>query len=264
MQQTLESLPPVVFLGSFLALWLWEGFAGARRPARGPARKARNLALTAVNVGVSIAAGTVLVAASLWIAQRDWGLAGVDWPPWSTVLLGVLALDLTDYLRHRLTHNVPLLWRLHRVHHTDPQIDVTSSLRSHPLEQALRPLFEVTTIVLVGIAPLTLAVHALVQIATVLFQHANITLPLALDRAIAWITPTPAYHLVHHSRRQPQTDSNYGASLTLWDRLFGTLQPSDPRAHLGLDGFDAPRDQSLAGLLANPWRTPAETGAPAR
>src|SRR5262249_43608492 len=115
--------------------------------------------------------------------------------------------------------------------------------------------FEVTAIALVGIGPVTLAIAGLVQIATVFFQHANIALPAQLDRWIAWITPTPSYHVVHHSREQRQTDSNYGASFTLWDRIFGTYQHVDPHLRIGLDGFDAQRDKSLLGLLANPWRS---------
>src|SRR5262249_25053005 len=162
----------------------WERLGAARARVVEPGRKRRNLVLTVANVVVSAALASMLVAASLWVSQQKWGLAGTQWPAWLVVLLGVLALDLTEYLRHRVTHRLPWLWRLHRVHHTDAQIDVTSSLRSHPLEQALRPLFEVTAIALVGIGPVTLAIAGLVQIATVFFQHANIALPAQLDR---WI-----------------------------------------------------------------------------
>jgi sterol desaturase/sphingolipid hydroxylase (fatty acid hydroxylase superfamily) len=253
-----EQLPPIIFVLGFALIYLWEWFAGARSYIeRG--RQVRNLAFTALNFMLAGAIASVLVAASLWITQHGWGLAAIDGPTWLVVALGVLALDLTEYLRHRISHRVPWLWRLHRVHHTDRQIDVTSSLRSHPLEQALRPLFDATAILLVGIVPLALAVHALLQIATLLFQHANVALPAALDRWLAWITPTPAYHLVHHSRRRLQTDSNYGACFTLWDRLFGSFQPNDAELVLGLDGFDVAREQSVVGMLANPWREAARS-----
>jgi sterol desaturase/sphingolipid hydroxylase (fatty acid hydroxylase superfamily) len=255
MQESLERLPPLVFIVAFAGFLTWEWIDAARTAPSEHGRKRRNLALTAVNFLLAGAIATALVAASGWVAQDHWGLAGATWPQWLVVLLGVLALDLTEYARHRLSHRVPLLWRLHRVHHTDVQVDVTTSLRSHPLEQALRPLFDAAAVLIVGIGPLALAVHAVVQIATLLFQHANIALPPALDRALAWLIPTPAYHVVHHSRHRVQTDSNYGACLTIWDRLFGTFQPSAPRIALGLDGFDAPRDRSFVGLLANPWRS---------
>jgi len=254
MQESLERLPPLIFIVAFAAFWTWEWIDAARAASGERGRKGRNLALTGINFVLAGVIASILVAASAWVARQRWGLAGAEWPQWLVVLLGVLALDLTEYARHRISHRIPLLWRLHRVHHTDVQVDVTTSLRSHPLEQALRPLFDAAAVLLVGIGPLTLAVHALVQIATLLFQHANIALPPRLDRIIALLTPTPGYHVVHHSRRRFQTDSNYGACLTIWDRLFGTWQPSDSEIALGLDGFDAARDRSLVGLLANPWR----------
>jgi sterol desaturase/sphingolipid hydroxylase (fatty acid hydroxylase superfamily) len=260
MQAIIEHLPPILFVVAFAAFWTWEWIDAARATPGGGGRKGPNLALTAINFVLAGVIASILVAASGWVTQQRWGLAGLEWPQWLVVLLGVLALDLTEYARHRISHRIPLLWRLHRVHHTDVQVDVTTSLRSHPLEQALRPLFDAAGVLLVGIAPLTLAVHALLQIATLLFQHANIALPPRLDRFIALLTPTPAYHVVHHSRRRFQTDSNYGACFTIWDRMFGTLQPAAGEIPLGLDGFDAARDRSFAGLLANPWR---ETARPA-
>ncbi|HTT14087.1 MAG TPA: sterol desaturase family protein [Burkholderiaceae bacterium] len=255
MQEILERLPPLVFIVAFAGFWTWERIDAARAARGERGRKPRNLALTAINFVLGGVAATVLVTASGWVAGHRWGLAGLAWPQPLVVLLGVLALDLADYVRHRLSHRVPFLWRLHRVHHTDVQVDVTTALRSHPLEQALRPLFDLAALLALGIAPLAFAVHAAVQIATALFQHANIALPPALDRPLAWLTPTPAYHVVHHSRWRVQTDSNYSVCFTLWDRLFGTLQPGPAQIALGLDGFDTRRDRSLAGLLANPWRT---------
>ena len=259
MQENLERLPPLIFVVAFAAFWTWEWIDAARAAPGERGRKGRNLALTAINFVLAGVIASILVTASGWVAREHWALAGMEWPQWLVVLLGVLALDLTEYARHRISHRIPLLWRLHRVHHTDVQVDVTTSLRSHPLEQALRPLFDAAAVLLVGIGPLTLAVHALLQIATLLFQHANIALPPRLDRFIALLTPTPAYHVVHHSRRRLQTDSNYGACFTIWDRLFGTLQPTAPEISLGLDGFDAARDRSLVGLLVNPWREAARS-----
>jgi sterol desaturase/sphingolipid hydroxylase (fatty acid hydroxylase superfamily) len=255
MEAIVEKLPPLLFIVLYAGLWTCEAFAAARRSGVARHRRA-NLALTVVNFALAGAISTALVAASTWVSAHRWGLAGLDAPAWIAIVLGVLALDLTEYGRHRLSHHLPWLWRLHRVHHTDPQVDVTTSLRGHPLEQALRPLFDATAILLVGIGPQTLALHALLQIVTLLFQHANLPLPPALDRVVARLTPTPAYHLVHHSRRRPQTDSNYGACLTVWDRLFGTWQPVDPDLSIGLDGFDTARESGFLALLANPWRRP--------
>jgi sterol desaturase/sphingolipid hydroxylase (fatty acid hydroxylase superfamily) len=181
----------------------------------------------------------------------------VQWSPWLVVVAGVLLLDVTDYARHRASHHVRWLWRLHRVHHTDAQMDVTTSLRSHPVEQLLRPLFGVAAILMFGIGPLPLAVYSLLQIPVLLFQHANIRLPTALDRGLSWLIATPAMHLLHHSRHQPETDSNYATTLTLWDRLFGTFREPVATPTIGLDGFDDLSHQTILGMLSSPWREPA-------
>jgi sterol desaturase/sphingolipid hydroxylase (fatty acid hydroxylase superfamily) len=264
MQEIVERLPPIVFVLAFAGLWGWEFLAAARTSNAEPGRKRRNLTLSALNFILGGVVATLLVSAATWITARHWGLAALEGPQGLIIALGVLALDLTDYARHRVSHVLPWLWRLHRVHHTDAQVDITTSLRSHPIEPIVRCLFDAAAILSLGIGPLTLAVHAIVQIATLLFQHANVALPPALARRIAWLTPTPDYHLVHHSRRRKQTDSNFGACLTLWDRLFGTLEPAVAPQRLGLDGFDAVRDQTVAGMLATPWRQPGQAASATR
>jgi sterol desaturase/sphingolipid hydroxylase (fatty acid hydroxylase superfamily) len=145
------------------------------------------------------------------------------------------------------------LWRLHRVHHTDPRIDITTALRSHPVEQLLRPLFVVGAVIAFGIPPLAVLIYPLLGLPVLLFQHANVQLPASLDRALVWLVSTPSMHLVHHSRRTVETDSNYATGLTLWDRLFGTFSPSTAPRGIGLDGFDGPGQQTLLGMLRNPW-----------
>jgi len=193
-----------------------------------------------------------MLAASAWIAKTEWGLAA-----WAgsviAVVVGVLLLDMADYWRHRFSHRWPPLWRLHRLHHTDPRIDITTALRSHPIEQALRPLFIVGAIVAFGIPPLAVLIYPLLVLPVLLFQHANVRLPVSLDRVLVWLISTPSMHLVHHSRRPVETDSNYATGLTVWDRLFGTFSPSNSPHGIGLDGFDTPPQQTLRGMLRNPW-----------
>lgn len=256
MQEIVERLPPIVFVLAFASLWGWELLAAARTASVEPGRKRRNLTLSALNFILGGVVATLLVSVATWITAHHWGLAALHEPQWLVVLLGVLALDLTDYARHRVSHALPWLWRLHRVHHTDAQVDITTSLRSHPIEPIVRCLFDAAAIVALGIGPLTLATHAIVQIASLLFQHANVALPPALARRMAWLTPTPDYHLVHHSRTRRQTDSNYGACLTLWDRLFGTFERAVAPQRLGLDGFDAVHNQTVTGMLVTPWHRP--------
>jgi sterol desaturase/sphingolipid hydroxylase (fatty acid hydroxylase superfamily) len=247
----------VVFVLAFAGLWAWEALsaAGQTRGSRA-ARWRRNLTITAINFMLGGAGAALMLAASQWAALHRWGLAGLpQWPLWLVIVIGVLLIDLTDYARHRVVHRLPWLWRLHRVHHTDAHMDVTTTLRGHPLEQLLRPLFGAATTLLFGIGPLSLAVAALVQLPILLFQHADISLPSALDRALLWLIPTPALHRVHHSRQRSETDSNYGTALTLWDRLFGSFRAPPAAAPLGLDGFDDKRHQTVLGMLSTPWRS---------
>jgi len=256
-QDSLDRLAPLVFVLAFAALWVAESASAARPPTRDNARRRRNLAITALNFLLGGASAAVLLAASVWVAHFSWGLTALPTlPQWMVVLAGVLLIDLTDYVRHRLSHHLPLLWRLHRVHHTDAWMDVTTSLRSHPLEQLLRPLFSVAAILLFGIAPMALALSSLVQLPILLFQHANIRLPAALERALGWLIPTPALHRVHHSRQRSETDTNYGTALTAWDRALGTFHGPGTTSTAGLDGFDDPRHQSIVGMLSSPWRAP--------
>jgi sterol desaturase/sphingolipid hydroxylase (fatty acid hydroxylase superfamily) len=252
MNETLERLPALLFVVLFASLWVWEAVATAR-PFHGDGpRRWRNLAISLLNFLLGGLAAAAMLAASTWIATTGWGLAA--WPSSALAIVGgVLLLDMADYWRHRVSHQWPPLWRLHRVHHTDPRIDITTALRSHPVEQLLRPLFVVGAVIVFGIPSLAVLVYPLLGLPVLLFQHANVQLPASLDRVLVWLVSTPSMHLVHHSRRTVETDSNYATGLTLWDRLFGTFSPSTSPHGIGLDGFDGPGQQTLLGLLRNPW-----------
>jgi sterol desaturase/sphingolipid hydroxylase (fatty acid hydroxylase superfamily) len=252
MNETLERLPALIFVVLFASLWIWEALATARPADDDGPRRWRNLAISLVNFLLGGLVAATMLTASAWIAKTEWGLAA--WPGSAiAVMVGVLLLDMTDYWRHRFSHRWTPLWRLHRLHHTDPRIDITTALRSHPIEQLLRPLFVVGAIVAFGIPPLAVLVYPFLTLPVLLFQHANARLPAWLDRALVWLVSTPAMHLVHHSRRLVETDSNYATGLTLWDRLFGTFSASTSPHGIGLDGFDLPPQQTLRGMLRNPW-----------
>jgi sterol desaturase/sphingolipid hydroxylase (fatty acid hydroxylase superfamily) len=256
LQDVLSQLPPLLLVGAYVFFWAWEGAGAARSAGKTPGRRARNIAISLASFAIAGASGAALLAVSALTTERQWGLlamAGGQIPAAAIVGLGMLAADLTDYWRHRVSHAVPGLWRLHRVHHSDTAIDVTTSLRNHPIEMMLRPLFLSVGVVAFGIPPLSLVLLTLLQLPVLVFQHANIALPAWLDRAIALVVVTPGMHLVHHSRAAPQTNSNYATCLSLWDRLFFTFRRGMPET-LGLDGHDGPRHQSLVGMLATPWR----------
>lgn len=255
MRDILSRLPPFVLLATYAALWVLEGLQAARPGPRGRRRSGRNLAISAVGFMIGGLAGAMLLALASLMERRHWGLSTLAaFSPWSVALAGVLLLDLADYWRHRVSHAVPLLWRLHRVHHSDPRMDVTTSLRSHPLEFALRPIFLGGAILAFGIPPLPTLLYPIVQLPVLAFQHANIRLPARADWLLAWLIATPAMHVVHHSRWMPETNSNYATFLTIWDRLFRSFRPSVDPAAVGLDGLDDEDSQKMIGLLAEPWR----------
>ena len=193
-----------VFLGLFALLALAEVLIPRRARAQGRAgRWVTNwgiiLASTATLRLLALALPLLAVGAAMDAASNGWGLFNLlDWPAWVEITLAVLIFDLAIWAQHLVTHKVPLLWRLHRVHHADVDMDVTTAIRFHPLEIAL-------------------------------FNHSNMALPAWLDRPLRRVLVTPDMHRVHHSTDRAEHDSNYGFSLSLWDRLFGTYiaQPRD-------------------------------------
>ena len=255
MEETISRLPPLLLIAAYAVFWGWEVLYAARPQLGQRARRGRNLALSAICIMIAAASGTAVLWLSALAARERWGLMQLlDVPALTACVAGMLLLDLTDYVRHRLSHAVPLLWRLHRVHHSDLAVDVTTSLRNHPIEILLRPFFLSAAVIVFGIAPLAVLLQPLVQLPILVFQHANIQLPPALDRALAWLIVTPGMHLVHHSRARLETDSNYSTFLTLWDRLFGSFRATRMPAAIGVDGFDQPRNQTMRGLLATPFQ----------
>ncbi|KUM28632.1 hypothetical protein AU467_10680 [Mesorhizobium loti] len=260
MDSLLSKLPPVVLLLTFLGIWMWEGLQAARPGKRDWCRGRRNLVISVIGIIIGGLMAGALLALSSTVEAHHWGLAAIE-PSWMIIAAGILLLDLMDYWRHRVSHAVPLLWRLHRVHHSDPQMDVTTSFRSHPLEAALRPVFLGTAILAFGIPPAAVMLYPVIQLPVLIFQHANIALPKQIDRRLAWLIATPAMHVVHHSRWVPETNSNYSTFLTLWDRIFGSFQPSVLPRGIGLDGCDDERSQTVLGLLIEPLRhRPTATG----
>lgn len=249
-------------LAAFLLLLLLLFAAQWRWPARGDGRPARR---QLVNLGM-IALGTMVlrigfpVLAVAWAATvHGGGLFGwLDWPAWLAIPVAVLLLDLAIYWQHRLMHAVPLLWRLHRVHHCDTAFDVTTGVRFHPLEIALSMGVKLGLITLLGPHPAAvLAFEVLLSLGS-LFTHTDIALPRALDTRLRWLFVTPSMHRIHHSTRRIETDSNYGFHLSVWDRLFGsyTVDPAENERQMpiGLEDWRTAHDQSLLALLLNPFR----------
>jgi len=177
--------------------------------------------------------------------------------------VAVAALDLAFYAAHVSWHKVPSLWRVHAVHHSDPAVDVTTTIRQHPVEGLLRYAALGGTALLIGPSPGAFAVYRVASAVNGLFEHANVWAPDWMNDLLSRITTWPHMHKIHHSRRPDETDSNYGNLFSIWDRLFGTCTPSSHAAAIsyGLSGWDQPALQTTWALLAAPFRrvTPAAT-----
>jgi sterol desaturase/sphingolipid hydroxylase (fatty acid hydroxylase superfamily) len=195
----------------------------------------------------------------LWLVPALAAWAGAAPPSdalresWLAVLGGLLFLDLLSYGAHRLFHRVPPLWRLHSVHHTDIDLDVTTAVRHHPLEFAA--IFAATALLAgaVGVSPATVALYGALALAAQMLQHANVRFPARVERVVGALFVTPALHRFHHSLAREDSETNFGTVLSLWDRLFGTARRRAPEpAAFGVAELRAPRYQRLHWMLVTP------------
>jgi sterol desaturase/sphingolipid hydroxylase (fatty acid hydroxylase superfamily) len=254
----------------FAAMALWEVLAPRRSLAVGRARRwPGNLGIVVLDtVLVRILIPVAAVGTAAYAAQRGWGLLNiVPWPFWLEFAVGFVALDLAIYAQHVAFHKVPWLWRLHRMHHADLDIDVSTGFRFHPIEIVLSMLIKIAIVVLVGVPAAAVVAFEVALNATSLFNHTNATMPAWLDRIARLIVVTPDMHRVHHSIQRYETDSNYGFNLPWWDWLFGTYRPQPEAGHarmtVGLPVFRDPDELRLDRLITQPFRDDAgETRRP--
>ncbi len=248
------------FAGVFLLLALGEWLLPRRpRHAHTGWRWSSNLALVALNtLTVRLIAPLGAVTVALLADEHEWGVfRRLDLPEWLVVMLAVVALDLAIYLQHVLFHAVPLLWRLHRVHHADLDLDVTTGLRFHTIEILLSLGIKLAVVAALGTPALAVLIFEVLLNATSMFNHANLRLPRPLDRLLRLVLVTPDMHRVHHSWLRAETNSNYGFNLPWWDFLFGTYTPQPAAGHEGMTiGVAEFRDERqvdrLPGMLLLP------------
>jgi len=200
--------------------------------------------------------------ASNWAYEQQFGilnwLQAAGMPAWGHTLGAVLLMDLWMYLWHLMNHKVPVLWRFHRVHHADPNMDVTTASRFHTGEIILSSALRIGVIMIMGLYLWELLLYETIMFAVVQFHHADIALPERLDKALRLFIVTPAMHKVHHSRWQPETDSNYSSLFSFWDRIGKTFRLHNPlkTLRIGLDEFDRDEDKKVKGLFTMPFRKP--------
>lgn len=267
----LQETQIIVMVGFLVLLFLWESahpffayFTGSFR-SRGK-HAFRNLVIGAIN---SVLIGVVFVG--LWLAAAVWAdelrLGIMHWlkdalslPVWAHAVGAILLIDLWTYTWHRINHEVPFFWRFHSVHHSDNKMDVTTASRFHLGEIFFSSLFRIPLIVLFGVYLWELVLYEMVMFSVVQFHHANVGLPEKYDRMLRAVIVTPNMHRVHHSRWQPETDSNYSSLFSFWDRIARTfrLNPEPAGIKLGLEQFDSEDDQTIRGMMRTPLKKPDE------
>lgn len=248
------------FIGVLMIMAMWEIAAPRRRltMAKAP-RWASNLGLVTLN---ALALRTLLpitaVGAVLVTESHNWG--GVHlmaWPAWLAGIVAVIVLDLTVYLQHVLFHAVPALWRLHMVHHADPDIDVTTGLRFHTLEILISMGIKILVVGFLGPPVWAVILFEILLNATAMFNHSNIRMPGRVDRLLRLVVVTPDMHRVHHSVIPSETNTNFGFNLPWWDRLLGTYRPRPAQGHenmtIGLAHLRGNRVVRLHWMLLLPF-----------
>lgn len=249
----------LIRLGFFFGIFAAVAFFESRYPRRPTQHKAmrwlNNLGLIFLNgliLRLIFPAAAAAVGMAIIVEEGQWGLLNhYELHPVLTLLLAVIALDLIIYLQHVLFHSIPLLWRLHMVHHADLEYDLTTGLRFHPIEIVLSMVIKFAAIAALGAPVIAVIVFEILLNACAMFNHGNLRLPERLDRALRWIVVTPDMHRVHHSSIKNETNSNYGFSLSCWDRLFGTYRSQPSLGHEAMEiGLTQFRDRSRLTL---PW-----------
>lgn len=250
------------FLGVFAVVGVWEWVAPRRAlTVSKTLRWASNLGLVALNtVLLRLLFPLAAVGIAAFAADHGWGLLNhFAVPFWLAVPLAVIAMDFVIWVQHVMVHAVPVLWRLHRVHHADLDYDVTTGARFHPIEIILSMLIKFATLVVLGPPVVAVVIFEVLLNATAMFNHGNLRLPAGVDRVLRWGLVTPDMHRVHHSVEDDETNSNFGFSLPWWDRLFGTYREAPRGGHegmtLGIRDYRTPSEvDRLDGMLWLPFR----------
>jgi sterol desaturase/sphingolipid hydroxylase (fatty acid hydroxylase superfamily) len=262
---TLQQAQVIAMLAGLMLLFLWESLHPFYEHFKGSFKNrgkhaVRNLVMGALNSAlVAIVFVGLWFAASVWADEYRFGVMhwlqdGFGLPVWAHAIGALLLFDAWSYTWHRMNHEIPFFWRFHRVHHSDSKMDVTTANRFHIGEIFFSSLFRIPLIALLGVYLWELVLYETLMFAVVQFHHSDVNIPKKIDAAIRSVIVSPNMHRVHHSRWQPETDSNYSSFFSVWDRLAKTFRhnPNPESIRLGLDEFDREDDQTIRGMLRTP------------
>ena len=268
-------LNATLIFGTFATLlWLEHRWPLRRQTERKLTRNIRNLALAACSAAaIRLTERPVTDPLTQFIERNQWGLMKLmQLPPWLEVVLSVLLLDYTLYLWHVLTHKVPFLWRFHRVHHADLDLDASTALRFHCLEMMLSVPWRAAQVLAIGAAPLTLWIWQTATLLAILFHHSNVKIPLYIERWLCRLIVTPRMHGIHHSMVHAETDANWSTIFAFPDYLHRTRKLYVPQqaVTIGVPAYRDPQELTFAKIMVMPfgkqrptWQLPGD-GSPER
>ncbi|MGF1747837.1 sterol desaturase family protein [Vibrio cionasavignyae] len=262
-----DAIRLLIFITVLVACAVWEYQSPRKdRTRTRQLRWTNNLGLVGFNSILLAAIMPLLAIDAAYLAQQNNiglfnqfdAISHSELAQWVLIPLCVVLLDGAIYFQHLIFHRVPILWRLHRMHHSDRDIDVTTGARFHPIEIILSMIIKIALILLLGVPPLAVLLFEIILNASAMFNHSNGFLPLSVDRTLRkWIV-TPDFHRVHHSVIAKETHSNFGFFLSIWDQLFGTYRAQPEKGHqdiiIGIPQFSDPKEQRLDKMLTQPFR----------
>ncbi len=255
------SIRLAIFFAVFGAMALWEFLDPWRDAKQGRAvRWPANLGIFAVDIVVArIVFPASAVGVAIWAQGQGYGLFPLlGLPSMAAGIVGFIALDLMVYAQHVMFHRLPVFWRVHRMHHADTELDVTSGFRFHPVEIIVSLATKAALIIILGVPPGAVIIFEIVLNGMALYNHSNVRLPESIERVLRWFVVTPEMHIIHHSTQRAETDSNFGFNLAIWDRLFGTYAHRPAAGYdgmvVGLDEFRDISEQRLDKLVTQPFR----------
>lgn len=254
------------FVGVLLLCTLWENVLPRKVLTVSRAfRWVNNLSLVALNsVVIALVMPIAAFQAAVIASEHQWGLfQSLSLPDWLNVLLSIILLDFIIYVQHVIFHRVPVLWKLHRMHHADLDIDVTTGARFHPIEILISMVIKIGAVFMLGVSPIAIVMFEIILNASAMFNHSNAKLALPVDAWLRKAIVTPDMHRVHHSVIPRETHSNFGFFLSVWDRMFSTYRAQPELGHehvvIGLPDIRDKQEQRLDKLLTQPFRYRVKT-----
>ncbi|QUM76136.1 sterol desaturase family protein [Moritella sp. 24] len=256
-----NTLRASAFIGLLILLAISEYYKPKRPLTRSKwQRWSNNLAVVFINnLVLKLFVPFVAIDAAIFVEQQQWGLLSLTSLNSAVIIVtSVMLLDAAIYFQHKIFHQIPMLWRLHRMHHSDLDIDVTTAIRFHPIEIILSMFIKVAVIIAFGVPVVAVVLFELLLNLTAMFNHSNIRLPDKIDRFIRTILVTPDMHRIHHSTDSHETNHNFGFCLPWWDRLFGSYQAQPKLGHqkmeIGLPYFRDSKECKIQHMLTQPFR----------